>query len=108
MTTLTMHGTMDTVSVNGGKDTITDTAAGTDHLQLQIGTSGGTVTVANFSVANAVVSLVHALASAEGWSTPGAIAAAVKSDGHSGSLLSPGSYGSIDFDGITAKNFQLS
>ena len=110
MTTLTMHGMHDTVSVNGGTDTITDTLGGGDKLQLQIGASGGTVGISNFGVANAVVSLVHALASGLGWSTPAEIAAHVTSDGHS-SELSLGSHGSIDFvgvTGLTAKNFQIS
>ena len=110
---LTMHGQHDTVSVNGGTDTIADTAGGADKLQLQIGAAGGTVGISNFGVSNAVVSLVHALASAEHWATPAQIAAAVTTDNNGGSLLSLGSYGKIDFVGVptgklTANNFQIS
>jgi Ca2+-binding RTX toxin-like protein len=66
MTTLTMHGLHETVSINGGADTIVDTPKGADKLQLQIGAQGGTVGITNFGVANAVVSLVQALASGLG------------------------------------------
>jgi Ca2+-binding RTX toxin-like protein len=113
MTTLTMHGLHDQVSVNGGNDTIIDTPSGADKLQLNIGAQGGTVGITNFDVANAVVSLVQTLAGAEQWTSPAQIAAAVTSDGHSGSLLSLGSYGKINFVGVptgqlTAHNFQIS
>jgi hypothetical protein len=111
MTSLTMYGQHDTVSLNGGSDTLVDTAGGTDKLQLQIGAQGATVGITNFGVANAVVSLVQALASAEYWTSPTQIAAAVTSDNNGGSLLSLGSYGKIDFvgvTGLTAKNFQIS
>jgi hypothetical protein len=110
VTTLTMQGLHDTVSVNGGTDSIADTTGGGDKLQLNIGAQGGTVDVSNFGVANAVVSLVQALASAEGWTTPAAIATDV-SYNSSGGVLSLGSYGKIDFAGVTgltAKNFQIS
>jgi len=113
MTSLTMHGLHDAVSVNGGTETLVDTPDGTDKMQLQIGAQGGTVSITNFGVANAVVSLVQALASAEHWTTPTQIAAAVTSDGHGDSLLGLGSYGKIDFVGVptgqlTAHNFQIS
>ena len=73
---LVLHGLHDTVSVNGGMDTITDTPGGADPLTLQIGALGGTVGVANFSPAHGVLLLAQALASAEGWTNPGAVFAA--------------------------------
>jgi len=110
MTSLVMHGLRDVVSVNGGTDTIVDTPTGTDKLQLQIASLGGTVGIINFGVTNAVMYLTQALASSLGWTTPAQIAAAVTSDNHGGSLLGLGSRGSIDFAGLphlTASSFHI-
>jgi hypothetical protein len=96
-----MHGLHDTVSVNGGTEMIIDTPKGTDKLKLQIGAQGSAVAITNFGVANAAVSLVQALASAEHWTSPAQIAAAVTSDNNGGSLLNLGSHGSIDFVNTT-------
>jgi len=109
---LVLHGQHDTVSVNGGRDTITDTPNSTDALSLQVGALGGTVTVGNFSVAKGVVMLADALASAELWMTPAQVTAAVRSDNHGGSLLSFGASGSIDFLSVSpnelhASNFHI-
>jgi hypothetical protein len=71
-----LNGQHDTVSVNGGTNSITDTPKSVDQLMLQIGALGGTVSVANFSPAHGVLLLAQALASPEGWSSPGAIDAA--------------------------------
>ena len=112
MASLFLHGLHDTVSVNGGTDTITDTPNGADTLMLQMGALGGTVSVGNFSVAKGVVLLAQALASSEGWTTSAQIAAALGTDGHGGSLLSLGAHGSIDFQNVpktqlTASNFHI-
>jgi hypothetical protein len=109
---LFLHGQHDTVSVNGGRVAITDTPNSTDALMLQMGALGGTVSVANFSAAHAVVLLVQAMASAEGWTTPAQVAASLGMDGHGGSLLSLGAFGSIDFQNVpttqlTASNFHI-
>jgi autotransporter passenger strand-loop-strand repeat protein len=90
-------GTISGLTVSGGGDLVV---------------AGGTIAITNFGVANAVVSLVQALATAQGWTSPTAIYNAVASDGHGGSELSRGSSGSIDFVGIpksnlTSSNFQI-
>ena len=56
--------------------------------------------------------LADALASAELWMTPAQVAAAVRTDGHGGSLLSFGAHGSIDFLSVPpselhASNFHI-
>jgi hypothetical protein len=112
MASLVLHGQHDTVSVNGGTDTITDTPNSADALMLQMGALGGTVSVANFSVAHGVLLLAQALASAEHWATPGQVDAALRADGHDGSLLSLGTLGAIDFQNVpkaqlTARNFHI-
>ena len=112
MASLFLHGLHDTVAINGGTDSITATPNSTDALSLQIGALGGTVSVANCDVARGVVLLAQALASAEGWTTSAQIAAALGMDGHGGSLLSLGNFGSIDFQNVpktqlTASNFHI-
>jgi hypothetical protein len=79
---------------------------------LQMGALGGTVSVANFSATKSMLLLAQTLASAEGWMTSAQVAAAVKTDGHGGSLLSLGAVGSIDFQNVpttqlTASNFHI-
>ncbi len=110
--TLALHGLHDTVSVNGGTESITDTAGGADRLTLQVGASGGTIGIDNFSVAHGVLLLVQTLAATQGWTNPGQIDAALTTDNHGGSLLSLGTHGSVDFQGIaksqlTANNFHI-
>jgi hypothetical protein len=110
--TLALHGLHDTVSVNGGTESITDTAGGADRLTLQIGALGGSVGIANFSIAHGVVLLAQTLAASQGWTTAGQVDAALTTDNHGGSLLSLGSHGAIDFQGIaksqlTAGNFHI-
>jgi hypothetical protein len=110
--TLAMHGLHDMVSVNGGTDSIADTAGGLDNLTLRVGALGGTLDVANFSIQHGVLLLVQTLAASEGWTTPGQIDAALTTDNHGGTLLSLGSHGSVDFQGVakgqlTANNFHI-
>ncbi len=111
-TALVLQGSNNLVFINGGTDAIMDTEGGTDNLLLQIGLSGGSVTIGDFSVARGVMDLVTPLASALDWTTTAQIAAAVTSDHHGGSALSLGSFGSIDFLGVAsgtlhATNFQI-
>jgi hypothetical protein len=111
-TSLLLNGSGNLVFINGGTDTITDThfpPGQGDDLFLQIGSLGGEVNITNFSTALGTVDLAPGL----GFSTAAAIAAAVTSDGHGGSLLTFGSsLGSIDFVGVavgslTASNFKI-
>jgi von Willebrand factor type D domain/Bacterial Ig domain len=111
-TSLVLNGQHDTVSVSGGTDSITDTPGSVDQLMLHVGALGGTVSVANFSPAHGVLLLAQALATAEHWTTPGQVDAALGTDGHGGSLLSLGTLGAIDFQNVpktqlSASNFQI-
>jgi hypothetical protein len=79
---------------------------------LQIGAAGGTVSILDFSIAHGVLLLSQAIAADEGWRSASQIDAALTTDNHGGSLLSLGSHGSVDFQGIaksqlTANNFHI-
>jgi hypothetical protein len=104
---LVLHGTDNNVFINGGTDTITDSPGQFDKLTLHVGSGGGVIGITNFSASNGVVDLVPSL----GLTSSAAAAAALKSDGHGGSLL-PFAGGSIDFQGVAlgslhASNFHI-
>lgn len=108
--TLVLHGSNNNVLVNGGSDQVMDMPA--DHLLLQVGPSGGTIVIDHFSATNGVVNLAAELASSLHWTTSAQVGAALTSDHGGGSLLSLGSYGSIDLIGVApatlhASNFQI-
>jgi hypothetical protein len=92
---LTLHGNHNFVFVDGGTDTITDSASGKDHLKLSVGSAGGTIDITNFSAAHGVVDLDSALGFASGADAAGALLA----DGFGGSMLTF-TGGSIDFQGV--------
>ena len=108
--TLVLHGSNNNVLVNGGSDQVMDMPA--DHLLLQIGPSGGSIVIDNFSATNGVVNLATALAGSLHWTTSAQVDAALTSDHGGGSLLSLSSHGSIDLIGVApttlhASNFQI-
>jgi hypothetical protein len=100
---LVLRGSNNKIVINGGSDQIVD--SGTDSLLLQVGQSGGTIMIDNFSAPNGVVDLATAIASSFNWTNPTQIGAALTSDHGGGSLLSLGSYGSIDFIGVAPATF---
>ncbi|HME80425.1 MAG TPA: hypothetical protein VKI00_33580 [Mycobacterium sp.] len=106
---LVLHGTSNTVFINGGTDSITDSPFVSDALRLRVGTSGGTINISNFAASSGVVDLASNL----GFSSGAAAAAAVTTDNHGGSLLTfAGGLGSIDFYAVPvgllhASNFEI-
>jgi hypothetical protein len=109
--TLLLHGSHNLVFINGGHDTITDSAIvapGTgDHLVLHIGPLGGDIDITNFSAAAGTVDLSSAL----GLTSPDMAVSQLTSDGSGGALLSF-TGGSIDFmnvapGSLTSSNFHI-
>jgi hypothetical protein len=106
--TITFNGWSDHAILNGGAGgTIYDNGYG---LEVDIGSSSGVSTIAGFD--HDYYGVIDLLNHAGGFATVGAVVAALKSDGHGGSLLSLGSTGSVDIlnvapNKLTAANFRI-
>lgn len=101
---LVLQGTGNSVFVNGGNDTITDTPGGTDNLTLGVGAAGGQIELANFSAANGMVDLASGL----GFPTADAAAAALQPDGQGGSALMLNGHGLLDLQGVAPSSLHAS
>ena len=105
-TSLILHGAQNPiVFLNGGSADITGDPGGQDQLVLQVGSLGGSASLADFSPGNVVLDLPSTL----GLGTAQQIAAYLNShpDGTGGSVLDF-TGGSLDFHGVAPGSFQAS